>query len=283
MARVIGIDLGTTNSCVAIMDGDQAKVIENSEGDRTTPSIVAYSKDEDRSMVGQSAKRQAVSNPENTLYAIKRLIGRKYDDSVVKKDIDKVPFEIKKAKNGDKDAFNLMVIKYQPRIMSVLYGFLKTHSDAEDLTQQTFIKAWTNLDKFRGESSFYTWIYRIAINLAKNFVKKPSTQIEKTSLSIDEHQYDLPEDLDPLSFISNEQLKSGLDSFISSMPEKLKTAFILREFEGKSYEEIAVVTNCPVGTVRSRIFRAREEIINYFKEELYERDWYKPIDIGLLW
>ena len=101
MARVIGIDLGTTNSCVAIMDGDQAKVIENSEGDRTTPSIVAYSKDEDRSMVGQSAKRQAVSNPENTLYAIKRLIGRKYDDSVVKKDIDKVPFEIKKAKNGD--------------------------------------------------------------------------------------------------------------------------------------------------------------------------------------
>ena len=91
---------------------------------------------------------------------------------------------LKKAKNGDKDAFNLMVIKYQPRIMSVLYGFLKTHSDAEDLTQQTFIKAWTNLDKFRGESSFYTWIYRIAINLAKNFVKKPSTQIEKTSLSI---------------------------------------------------------------------------------------------------
>ncbi|MAR59979.1 MAG: molecular chaperone DnaK [Gammaproteobacteria bacterium] len=101
MSKIIGIDLGTTNSCVAIMDGDQAKVIENSEGDRTTPSIVAYSKDEDRSMVGQSAKRQAVSNPENTLYAIKRLIGRKYDDSVVKKDIDKVPFEIKKAKNGD--------------------------------------------------------------------------------------------------------------------------------------------------------------------------------------
>ena len=80
--------------------------------------------------------------------------------------------------------------------MSVLYGFLKTHSDAEDLTQQTFIKAWTNLEKFRGDSSFYTWIYRIAINLAKNFVKKPSTQIEKTSISIDEHQYDLPEDLD---------------------------------------------------------------------------------------
>ena len=101
MGRVIGIDLGTTNSCVAIMDGDQTKVIENSEGDRTTPSIVAYSKDEDRTLVGQSAKRQAVSNPENTLYAIKRLIGRKFADSVVTKDMDKVPFKIKKAKNGD--------------------------------------------------------------------------------------------------------------------------------------------------------------------------------------
>ena len=101
MSRVIGIDLGTTNSCVAIMDGDQAKVIENSEGDRTTPSIVAYTNEDDRSLVGQSAKRQAVSNPENTLFAIKRLIGRKFDDNLVKKDMDKVPYKIVKAKNGD--------------------------------------------------------------------------------------------------------------------------------------------------------------------------------------
>ena len=101
MGRVIGIDLGTTNSCIAVMDGDQAKVIENSEGDRTTPSVVAYSKEDDRVLVGQSAKRQAISNPENTLFAIKRLIGRKYDDNVVKKDIDKVPYKIVKAENGD--------------------------------------------------------------------------------------------------------------------------------------------------------------------------------------
>ena len=160
---------------------------------------------------------------------------------------------LKKAKNGDKDAFNLLVIKYQPRIMSVLYGFLKNHSDAEDLSQQTFIKAWTNLEKFRGDSSFYTWIYRIAINLAKNFVKKPSTQFEKTSVSIDEHQYDLPEDLDPLSFISNEQLKSGLDSFISSMPEKLKTAFILREYEGKSYDCLLYTSPSPRDRYGSRM------------------------------
>jgi molecular chaperone DnaK len=101
MARVIGIDLGTTNSCVAVMDGDQAKVIENSEGDRTTPSVVAFSKDEERTLVGQSAKRQAVSNPKNTISAIKRLIGRKFDDKVVKKDLDKVSYKIIKAKNGD--------------------------------------------------------------------------------------------------------------------------------------------------------------------------------------
>ena len=86
---------------------------------------------------------------------------------------------LKKAKNGDKDAFNLMVIKYQPRIMSVLYGFLKTHSDAEDLTQQTFIKAWTNLEKFRGDSSFYTWIYRIAINLARILLKNHQHKLKK--------------------------------------------------------------------------------------------------------
>ena len=100
MGRVIGIDLGTTNSCVAVMDGDQARVIENSEGDRTTPSVVAFTKD-DEVLVGQSAKRQSVTNPENTLYAVKRLIGRKFDNDVVQRDIEMVPYKIIKADNGD--------------------------------------------------------------------------------------------------------------------------------------------------------------------------------------
>src|SRR6188768_2096703 len=100
MGKVIGIDLGTTNSCVAIMDGGKPKVIENSEGDRTTPSIVAFTKD-DEVLVGQTAKRQAVTNPSNTLYAIKRLIGRKFNDDVVQKDIDMVPYKIVKADNND--------------------------------------------------------------------------------------------------------------------------------------------------------------------------------------
>lgn len=101
MAKIIGIDLGTTNSCVAVMDGGNVKIIENSEGDRTTPSIVAYQKDSDEVLVGQSAKRQAVTNPENTLYAIKRLIGRRFDEEAVQKDIDLVPYKIVKADNGD--------------------------------------------------------------------------------------------------------------------------------------------------------------------------------------
>lgn len=101
MSKIIGIDLGTTNSCVAIMDGGTVKIIENSEGDRTTPSIVAFPKDSDEVLVGQSAKRQAVTNPENTLYAIKRLIGRRFDEEAVQKDIDLVPYKIVKADNGD--------------------------------------------------------------------------------------------------------------------------------------------------------------------------------------
>ena len=100
MGKIIGIDLGTTNSCVAVMEGDNVKVIENAEGDRTTPSIIAYSGDSEV-LVGQSAKRQSVTNPQNTLFAIKRLIGRRFEDSVVGKDKDMVPYKIVKADNGD--------------------------------------------------------------------------------------------------------------------------------------------------------------------------------------
>ena len=99
MGKIIGIDLGTTNSCVAILDGEKTKVIENAEGDRTTPSIVAYTDDE--TLVGQPAKRQSVTNPQNTLFAIKRLIGRRFEDDVVQKDIEMVPYKIAKADNGD--------------------------------------------------------------------------------------------------------------------------------------------------------------------------------------
>jgi len=101
MAKIIGIDLGTTNSCVAVMDGGTVKIIENSEGNRTTPSIIAYPKDSDEILVGQPAKRQAVTNPENTLFAVKRLIGRNFEDETVKKDVSRAPYKIIKADNND--------------------------------------------------------------------------------------------------------------------------------------------------------------------------------------
>ena len=101
MGKIIGIDLGTTNSCVAVMEGDKTRVIENAEGDRTTPSVVAFSKDDEEILVGQPAKRQAVTNPENTLFAVKRLIGRRYADPTVEKDKGMVPYEIVEGPNGD--------------------------------------------------------------------------------------------------------------------------------------------------------------------------------------
>ena len=116
MAKVIGIDLGTTNSCVAVLDGSNTKIIENSEGDRTTPSVVAYADDE--VLVGQSAKRQAVTNPQNTLFAIKRLIGRQFGDDVVQRDIKMVPYEIVKADNGD--AWSMSMTKKWPPLRFLL-------------------------------------------------------------------------------------------------------------------------------------------------------------------
>jgi RNA polymerase sigma-70 factor (ECF subfamily) len=180
---------------------------------------------------------------------------------------------LKKARNGDKDAFNLMVIKYQPRIMSVLYGFLKTHSDAEDLTQQTFIKAWTNLDKFRGDSSFYTWIYRITVNTSKNFLvsKKRKSELLNSDLS-EEASYEIEpvETYSPEDLLQATQLQKVITETFDQLGEDTRTALTLRELDGLSYEQIADVVNCPVGTVRSRIFRGREvidEAISQYKQD----------------
>ena len=139
MAKVIGIDLGTTNSCVAVLDGSNTKIIENSEGDRTTPSVVAYADDE--VLVGQAAKRQSVTNPQNTLFAIKRLIGRQFGDDVVQRDIKMVPYEIVKADNGDAWV-NVSDQKMAPPQISaqVLKKMKKTAEDflGEEVTEAVF-------------------------------------------------------------------------------------------------------------------------------------------------
>ena len=181
-------------------------------------------------------------------------------------DIDSVLIE--KAKNGNKGAFNILVNKYYPRVYATLFSFTKSKEDSEDLSQQTFIKVWQQLSSFRGDSAFFTWVYRIAINLAKNFVASSGFKKQKINTSIEKAEIDITSFEDIESAAIHEESLNEIKNFINSMPESLKTAFTLREVEGKSYEDISVITDTPIGTVRSRIFRARESIIEFMQKEL---------------
>ncbi len=181
-------------------------------------------------------------------------------------DIDSVLIE--KAKNGNKGAFNILVNKYYPRVYATLFSFTKSKEDSEDLSQQTFIKVWQQLSSFRGDSAFFTWVYRIAINLAKNFVASSGFKKQKINTSIEKAEIDITSFEDIESAAIHEESLNEIKNFINTMPESLKTAFTLREVEGKSYEDISVITDTPIGTVRSRIFRARESIIEFMQKEL---------------
>ncbi len=181
-------------------------------------------------------------------------------------DIDSVLIE--KAKNGNKGAFSILVNKYYPRVYATLFSFTKSKEDSEDLSQQTFIKVWQQLDSFRGDSAFFTWVYRVAINLAKNFVASSGYKKQKINTSIEQAEIDISSFEDIESVVIHKQSLKEIKSFINTLPESLKTAFTLREVEGRSYEDISVITDTPIGTVRSRIFRARESIIDFMQKEL---------------
>ncbi len=181
-------------------------------------------------------------------------------------DIDSVLIE--KAKNGNKGAFSILVNKYYPRVYATLFSFTKSKEDSEDLSQQTFIKVWQQLDSFRGDSAFFTWVYRIAINLAKNFVASSGYKKQKINTSIEQAEIDISSFKDIESAVIHKQSLKEIKNFINTLPESLKTAFTLREVEGRSYEDISVITDTPIGTVRSRIFRARESIIDFMQKEL---------------
>ena len=181
-------------------------------------------------------------------------------------DIDSVLIE--KAKNGNKGAFNILMNKYHPRVYATLFSFTKSKEDSEDLSQQTFIKVWQQLSSFRGDSAFFTWVYRIAINLAKNFVASSGFKKQKINTSIEKAEIDVSSFEDIESAAIHEESLNEIKNFINTMPESLKTAFTLREVEGKSYEDISVITDTTIGTVRSRIFRARESIIDFMQKEL---------------
>lgn len=172
---------------------------------------------------------------------------------------------VERVQRGDKRAFDLLVLKYQHKIFGLVSRYLRDSDEIQDVAQEAFIKAYRALPKFRGESAFYTWLYRIAINTAKNHLMSKSRRPPGTDIDVEDAQYfegDSPlRDIEnPENALYGEELKQVVANAMNNLPEDLCTAVTLREFEGLSYEDIAEVMECPVGTVRSRIFRAREAI-----------------------
>jgi len=172
---------------------------------------------------------------------------------------------VERVKRGDKRAFDVLVLKYQHKIVGLVSRYLRDQDEILDVTQEAFIKAYRALPRFRGDSAFYTWLYRIAINTAKNHLVSKSRRPPDTDVDIDQGEFQndsavLRDIENPENSLATEQLEAVVYKAIDDLPEELKVAVTLREFEGLSYEEIAEVMQCPVGTVRSRIFRAREAI-----------------------
>ena len=167
--------------------------------------------------------------------------------------------------SGNKNAFNLLVLRYQHRVSALVGRFIHDSHEAEDVCQEAFIKAYRALPLFRGDSAFYTWLYRIAVNTAKNYLvsrnrRPPASDVEIEDAELSEVGGILREIENPESKLATAKLKMAIEQAIEELPEDLRTAFTLREFSGLSYEDITEVMDCPVGTVRSRIFRAREAI-----------------------
>jgi len=177
---------------------------------------------------------------------------------------------VERVQKGDKHAFDLLINKYQHRIVSLVARYVNDHAEALDVAQEAFIKAYRALGNFRGDSAFYTWLYRIAINTAKNWLvaqkrRPPASDVDAT----DAEQYDVDSRLKdkgtPENELLREEIRQTVYRSIAELPEDLRTAIVLREMEGMSYEEIATAMECPIGTVRSRIFRAREAIDEQLK------------------
>jgi len=178
---------------------------------------------------------------------------------------------VQRVQAGDKKAFDLLVMKYQQRIVHVITGFVHDPVEALDVAQEAFIKAYRAIPNFRGDSAFYTWLYRIAINTAKNYLtaaarRPPTMDVDASDAT---NFYDAPELKEfetPETSLMTDELEHAIHQVIQALPEDTATAIKLREFEGMSYEEIAQAMDCPIGTVRSRIFRAREAIDNRVSE-----------------
>jgi RNA polymerase sigma-70 factor (ECF subfamily) len=181
---------------------------------------------------------------------------------------------VERAQRGDQQAFGLLVSKYQGKLARLLSRYIRDAGEVEDVAQEAFIKAYRALPNFRGDSAFYTWLYRIGINTAKNYLvalgRRPPTtgEIEAEDAENYEGGEQLRDMNTPESALATRQIADTVNRTLETLPEELRTAITLREIEGLSYEEIAKVMNCPIGTVRSRIFRAREAVAEQLRPQL---------------
>ena len=179
---------------------------------------------------------------------------------------------VQRAQRGDLRAFDLLVLKYQGRIAALVSRYVSDAGEVEDVTQEAFIKAYRALGKFRGDSAFYTWLYRIAANAAKNHLVAKGRRPGADATIEDAEGFDeggmLSESASPEALAMGGELAEVIESALNALPDELKAALMLREFDGLSYDDIADVLGCPVGTVRSRIFRAREAVDQRMKEQI---------------
>lgn len=172
---------------------------------------------------------------------------------------------VQRVQQGDRRAFDQLVLRYQHKVLKLVMRYMRNHAEAEDIAQEAFLKAYRAIHSFRGDSAFYTWIYRIAINTAKNALVAAKRRPLDYDLDLQDPEQNerngrLRDEATPESLLLTEEIRQTVDAAIGALPEDLRRAVVLREYEGLSYEEIAAVMGCPVGTVRSRIFRAREAI-----------------------
>ncbi|MCC6069298.1 RNA polymerase sigma factor RpoE [Ferrovum sp. PN-J185] len=191
---------------------------------------------------------------------------------MTERDIDQQLVE--RAQMGDKRAFEMLVVKYQRKLSRLISRLVRDPGEVEDVTQESFIKAYRALASFRGDSAFYTWLYRIGVNTAKNYLvsmgrRAPTSTLIDNDEAESYGESDLLKDVNtPEAELMSRQIAETVNNSMDALPDELRTAIRLREIEGLSYEEIASIMNCPIGTVRSRIFRAREAIAEKLRPQL---------------